>query len=68
MTKERKEYLEDVLLNLVGVNEEALDLAIGLLGANEETYTSILYHYTAYRDFETYMESEWDEEEEEEED
>lgn len=68
MTKERQEYLEDVLLNYVGVSEEAFNLAIGLLGISEETYSSILYQYTAYKDFDTYMESEWNIEEEEEED
>lgn len=61
MAKERREYLEDVLLNYVGVSEEALNLAVGLLGENEETYSSILYYYTGYKDFENYSDSDWDE-------
>lgn len=66
MTKEKQERLEDILLNLVGVSEEALNLAVGLLGENEETYLSILYYYTGYRDFESYSDSDWDEYEERE--
>lgn len=60
MTLEEK---RDILIHLLNLHRETVDLALALLGENEETYSSILYYFTGYRDFDTYMEDEWPEEE-----
>lgn len=44
----------DYLRDLVGVSEEALDLAFGLNGQNIETAKDILFYYTGWNDFDAY--------------
>ena len=46
----------DFLRDVVGASEEALDLAFGMNGCNENTAKDILWYYTAYSDFESYCE------------
>ena len=49
------EEMYDVLLFDVGVGQEALDLAFGLKGCNENTACSILNYYTGWRNFEGFL-------------
>lgn len=44
----------DYLRDLVGVSEEALDLAFSLNGQNIETAKDILFYYTGWYDFDAY--------------
>ena len=44
---EMYDYLRDV----VGVDEEALDLGFAIGGCTKETAEYILYYYTGWRDF-----------------
>ena len=43
--------MENILIDYVGVSEEALLLAIRLLGTRKEVYEDILFVYTGYHDF-----------------
>ena len=54
----------DILRDIVGVEENALDLAFGVSGCNEETACAILNYYTGWKSFEGYL-GELDEEEDE---
>jgi len=58
------EEMYDILRDVVGVEENALGLAFGISGCNEETARAILYYYTGWRSFEGYLE-ELNEEEDE---
>lgn len=49
------EEMYDILLEVVGVSEEALDLAFGVGGCNEETAERILFYKTGWRSFEGYL-------------
>jgi len=49
----------DFLDEWVGINADALDLAFGLNGYNEETAKNILSWATGYDDFEQYCEEEF---------
>ena len=49
------EEMYDILRDVVGVDTEALDLAFGLMGCNEETGEKILFYYTGWRSFESYL-------------
>lgn len=44
----------DFLRDMVGANAEALDLAFGLNGFNEQAAQDILFWYTGYNNFEEY--------------
>lgn len=44
----------DFLNEIIGLNEETLDLAFGIKGYTEDTAKDILYYITGYRDFEQY--------------
>lgn len=57
------EEMYDMLREYVGVPEEALDLAFGIGGCNEDTACAILNYYTGWKTFEGYL-GEFDEEEE----
>lgn len=57
------EEMYDILRDVVGVEENALDLAFGISGCNEETACAILNYYTGWKSFEGYL-GELDEEEE----
>lgn len=46
----------DFLRDVVGVTDEALDLAFSLNGCNEDTACSILFYFTGWRSFEGYIE------------
>ena len=46
----------DFLIEVVGVTEEAADLAFGLNGLTHETANNILWYYTGYDNFEMYIE------------
>lgn len=41
----------DILRDMVGVEENALDLAFAVGGCNEETAERILFYYTGWRSF-----------------
>ena len=56
MAKITSEEMENILIDYVGVHEEALILAIKLLGSRKEVYEDILFVYTGYNDFEQYLE------------
>jgi len=47
----------DLLLENLGVTEEALDLAFAVGGCNEETAERILFYYTGWSDFEGWLTS-----------
>ena len=47
----------DLLLENLGVTEEALDLAFAVGGCNEETAERILFYYTGWSDFEGWLSS-----------
>ena len=57
-----------MLRDIVGVDENALDLAFGIAGCSEETACNILNYYTGWKSFEGYLGEFEDEENEEEED
>ena len=50
------EEMYDFLRDVVGVNDEALDLAFSLNGCNEDTACSIVFYFTGWRSFEGYIE------------
>ena len=56
------EEMYDILRDVVGVEEGALDLAFGISGCNEETACAILNYYTGWKTFEGFL-GEFDEEE-----
>ena len=53
--------MENILIDYVGVSEEALLLVIRLLGTRKEVYEDILFVYTGYHDFEQFIEREGNE-------
>lgn len=54
----------DVLAEVVGVSEEALNVACAIGWCNEETMERVLFYYTGFRTFEGFL-NELNEEEEE---
>lgn len=46
----------DILRDVVGVSEEALELAFGIKGCSEETACAILNYRTGWKTFEGYLE------------
>lgn len=59
MTREEKlEKMENILLDYVGLTIKELSIATYLKGVNEETYESLLFMFTGYRDFDSFMEEE----------
>lgn len=44
----------DYLRDVVGVGEEALDLAFSLNGENAKTASDILFYYTGWSDFDAH--------------
>lgn len=59
MTREEKlEKMENILLDYVGLTVKELSIATYLKGVNEETYESLLFMFTGYRDFDSFMEEE----------
>ena len=50
------EEMYDVLRVVVGVSEEALELAFGIKGCSEETACAILNYRTGWKTFEGYLE------------
>ena len=53
----------NALLDYVGVEEDTLDCCFSLMGCNTETACNLLYYFTGYRNFESFLESFLDEEE-----
>ena len=49
------EEMYDCLIDYVGVDEDALDLAFSVGGCNEETAERILFYYTGWNNFDGYM-------------
>ena len=49
------EEMYDTLRDVVGVPEEALDLAFGIAGCSEDTACAILNYYTGWKTFEGYF-------------
>lgn len=49
------EEMYDVLNEVVGVTENALDLAFAIGGCNEEIAERILFYYTGWRTFEGFL-------------
>ena len=56
------EELYDILREIVGVPEEALDLAFGISGCSEDTACAILNYYTGWKSFEGFLNQFTDEE------
>ncbi len=52
MTIEEMYY---TLTEVEGINEEVVDTITGIYGFNEEVLHDILFYYTGYRSFETYI-------------
>ena len=49
------EEMYDILRDVVGVEENALDLAFSVGGCNESTACHILNYYTGWRSFEGFL-------------
>ncbi len=49
------EEMYDILRDVVGVEENALDLAFAVGGCNEDTARFILNYYTGWRSFEGFL-------------
>ena len=49
------EEMYDILVDYVGVTENALDLAFAIGGCNEETAERILFYYTGWKTFEGFL-------------
>lgn len=49
------EEMYDCLVDCIGVNEDALDLAFSIGGCNKETAERILFYYTGWNNFDGYM-------------
>lgn len=43
------------LTEVEGINEEVVDTITGIYGYNEQVLHDILFYYTGYRSFETYI-------------
>ena len=56
------EEMYDLLADVLGVDEDALDLAFAVGGCNEETAERILFYLTGFRTFNNWLE-EFEEEE-----
>lgn len=50
------EEMYNFLHDVVGVSDEALDLAFSLNGCNEDTACNILFYFTGWKSFEGYIE------------
>ena len=50
------EEMYDCLRDMVGVSEEALDLAFSIGGCSEETGERILFYYTGCHNFDNFFE------------
>ena len=59
------EEMYDMLVELVGVNKDALELAFSIGGCNTETAERILFYYTGWHTFEGWLRDIFDDEEEE---
>lgn len=57
------EEMYDILADVVGVSEEALELAFAIGGCNEETAERILFYETGWRSFEGWLGENAEEEE-----
>lgn len=49
------EEMYDILVDYVGVETDALDLAFAIGGCNEETAEHILFYYTGWKTFEGFL-------------
>ena len=49
------EEMYDILVDYVGVETDALDLAFAIGGCNEETAERILFYYTGWKTFEGFL-------------
>ena len=49
------EEMYDILRDVVGVSEEALELAFGIKGCSTDTAEAILYYATGWHSFEGYL-------------
>ena len=49
------EEMYEILRDILGVSEDALDLAFSVGGCNEETAQHILFYYTGWRTFEGWL-------------
>lgn len=45
----------DLLADVLGIDENALDLALAIGGCNEKTAEQILFYYTGWRSFEGWL-------------
>ena len=52
------EDYSEYLINNLGISEETINCITGINGYNKNTFNSILYYYTGYRDLEQYTEYE----------
>lgn len=49
------EEMYDILRDVVGVSEDALDLAFGISGCSEDTACAVLNYYTGWKSFEGFL-------------
>ena len=45
----------DILTELTDATENSIDLALSLCGISDETFSDILYYYTAHSDFKEFL-------------
>ena len=50
----------DLLRDVLGVSQDALDMAFGIWGCNTKTAESILYYYTGWHSFEGWLSEDGD--------
>ena len=55
------EEMYDILRDVVGISEEALEIACAVGGCNEETMERILFYKTGWHSFSGYLGEEEDE-------
>lgn len=49
------EKMYDCLCDVIGIDEEALDLAFAVGGCNQKTAERILFYYTGWGSFEDFL-------------
>jgi len=58
MIDEQLSMYEAILMDCVGVSEDALDLVVSLNGWTEETLDDVLFYYTGYHNLDQYLQNE----------
>jgi len=58
MTDQQLSMYEAILMDCVGVSEDALDLVVSLNGWTEQTLDDVLFYYTGYNNLDQYLQNE----------